>query len=152
MFIGLKMEGLKRQRVSLPSTRFLFLFVLLLPDVSRLGEVNLLHKGGALPPQGHCLFMYQIYFCRPCLPGFTLHLLQKVMKMEFIQQSPTCAVHYGNHPRCSLLPLLPIRPPIHRKGETVCNFKVSHSKCINTVSRALSSVLCKQAFTLLYLI
>lgn len=33
-----------------------------MPDVSHLGEVNLLHKGGALPPWGHSLFMYQIYF------------------------------------------------------------------------------------------
>lgn len=48
--------------------QFLFLFPLLVADVSHLGGVNLSHKGGASFPWGHRLFMYQIYFLLPWPP------------------------------------------------------------------------------------
>lgn len=47
---------------------FLFLFPLLMADVSHRGGVNLPHKGGACLPRGHRLFMYQIYFLLPWPP------------------------------------------------------------------------------------
>lgn len=53
-----------------------FQLLLLVADVSHLCGLNLSDKGGAsLPPRGHRLFMYQIYFCCHGLPGFTSHLL-----------------------------------------------------------------------------
>lgn len=68
--------------------QFLFLFPLLVADVSHLGGVNLSHKGGASLPCGHRLFMYQIYFLLQRPPwihiAFITGGLGVLMKIEFI--------------------------------------------------------------------
>lgn len=55
-------------------------------------------------------------FCCHGLPGFTLHLLQGVMKIEFIWQSPTCIVWLGQG-------LSPSVTTVHKVQVEFCSLK-----------------------------
>lgn len=129
--------GLNRKTEQAPfCLQFLFLYPLLVADVSHLGGVNLFHKGGASRPRGHCLFMYQIYFLLPWPPWIHIAFIMRgVMKIEIIWQSPTCIVRLGCSVKVSSLHCSGLYPHFQNSDRNVLLNKTFKAYDVKMVSK-----------------
>lgn len=158
MFIGLKTEGIWRWRICVREFRLTPLTVSIsvcAPPASCVPSWRSQSSSQRRSPSslGTSFIHVSDLFLPPLPPRIHTAFITEGNENGIYTVEPNMhwatRVRYRNRLGCSLLPLFPIRPPIQRKGEKVNNFKVSQSRCLNTVTQKLSLVLCKLAFTLL---